>query len=222
MTMDQPDPKLTRAERRELSREMILGAATKLFAERGFDGVTLDEVALASTAKRSLIIYYFRSKDELWRVCAEDVARKFNTLVRTKLEAQKGRAEFQRVRNSLECWLDAFLEEPDLSKFLVREGGVSGPRLQWLVEHFEYSPLSSENPTLVRALRETIMRDALMAIYLSMAALGPLMEASLSRVSGRPSSGVYPMSQKNRHALVSLLMRFLSVIDASEQLDGVN
>jgi AcrR family transcriptional regulator len=214
MTIDQPGAKLTRAEKRELSRTLILSAAIRLFAERGFDGVTLDEIVTASSANRSLIIYYFKSKEELWRVCAEEVAEKFNTLVRVKLEKQAENPQTDSVRSTLECWLDAFLEEPNLAKFLVREGGVGGPRLQWLVEHYEYASLSQYSPALVRALSETIMRDALMAIFLSMAALGPLMEASLSHVSGQPSPGVYPMSSKNRLTLVNLLMRFLTAADA--------
>ncbi len=202
--------KLTRAEQRELSRELILTAAINLFAERGFAGVTLDDVALASGAKRNLVLYYFKCKDELWRAAADDVAGRFNAAVRAKVTQVRDETEAERGRNTLGAWLDAFLEEPDLPRFLVREGGVSGPRLQYLIERFEYASVEFSSEALNKMLRSTILRDALMAIYLSMAALGPLMEASLSHVSGRANSGVYPMSPQNRRELVSLMARFIS------------
>jgi AcrR family transcriptional regulator len=208
----------TRADKREQSRELILKAAIDLFAERGFAGVSLDEIALSSGAKRSLILYYFKSKDELWRQAADEVARTFNGAVRRNLAKTRAKAEGEQQR-ALSAWLDAFLDYPDFPRFLVREGGMPGPRLQWLIERFEYSPMTFLSPTLKGVMRDTVMRDALMAIYLSMAALGPLMEASLAHVTGRPRAGVYPMSRKTRRELVALMMRFLSSVETGDPTD---
>jgi AcrR family transcriptional regulator len=206
-------PAATRAERGERSREAILEAAIRLFAARGYDGVSLDDITAGSGAKRSLILYYYKNKDELWRTAAEDVARAFNAAVAEKLAGACPGDDEARLRMNTEAWLDAFQEQPEFARFLVREGGAPGPRLDWLVQHFGYSPLEFQSQALRQRLRATILRDVMMAVYLSMAALGPLLERSLSYASGKETSGVYPLSRPNRDLLIEILMRMVGPIE---------
>lgn len=50
-------------------REEILGSATQLFAERGYRAVTIDDVAANLGYTKSVVYYYFKSKNEiLWHV----------------------------------------------------------------------------------------------------------------------------------------------------------
>lgn len=197
----------TRAERGERSRETILDAAISLFAERGYDGVSLDDVTARSGVKRSLILYYYKNKDELWRVAAEEVARLFNTAVAVKLAEVSPPDDAARIRVNIEAWLDAFQAEPAFARFLVREGSTPSARLDFLVRHFGYSQLDFASEALRTRLGETILRDAMLAVYLSITALGPLLERSLSHVSGKTTSGVYPLSAANRKMLVDILLR---------------
>jgi len=216
---DAPEPGRrapSRAERSERSRELILEAAVELFAERGFDGVSLDDISARSGAKRPLILYYYKNKDELWRVAAELVSRVFNSTVEAKVALVAGADDTERLRGTVAAWLDAFIEQPAFPRFLVREGGVHGPRLEWLVQHFEYSGVPYGGPGLRRLMRDTVMRDALMAIYLAMAALGPLMETSLAHVTGKPRAGVHPLSRETREELIDLIMRFIGAVDEPE------
>jgi AcrR family transcriptional regulator len=197
----------TRAERGERSREAILDAAMTLFAERGYDGVSLDDVTARSGAKRSLILYHYKNKDELWRLAAEEVARLFNAAVARKLAEVPSPDPAARIRVNIEAWLDAFQEEPAFARFLVREGSTPSARLDFLVQHFGYSQLDFASEPLRRRLGETILRDAMLAVYLAITALGPLLERSLSHVSGKQTSGVYPLSAANRKMLVEILLR---------------
>jgi TetR/AcrR family transcriptional regulator len=207
--------KVTRAVRRENSRESALVAAVALFAERGYPGVSLNDISAVSGVKRTLMLYHFKTKDELWKAAADDVSKRFNATVQTNVAGITGSNDQELLRKTVSAWLDAFLDCPDFPRFLVREGGLAGPRLQYLVARFEYAPLNYFSPKARQMLRG-IMRDALMAIYLSMAALGPLMEASLSRVSGRPKTGIYPMSVRTRAELVGFILNFLSAADTNE------
>lgn len=63
-----PDPaKLRRSDSRERLEQEILEAAKRLFAVRGFGGVSLDHIAReVGTAKQNLL-YYFASKEGLYR-----------------------------------------------------------------------------------------------------------------------------------------------------------
>ncbi len=50
-------------------REEILASATQLFAERGYRAVTIDDVAANLGYTKSVVYYYFKSKNEiLWHV----------------------------------------------------------------------------------------------------------------------------------------------------------
>ncbi len=66
------------------TRERILLAACRLFAERGFDGATLREITEAARANLAAVNYYFRSKDELIRSTLEFAIK---PIVAARLEA---------------------------------------------------------------------------------------------------------------------------------------
>jgi TetR/AcrR family transcriptional regulator len=52
---------------REKLEQDILAAAKRLFAQRGFGGVSLDHVAKAVGASKQNLLYYFPSKEALYR-----------------------------------------------------------------------------------------------------------------------------------------------------------
>jgi len=59
---DQPD-KPSKSDR---TRSAILEAAQRLFAERGYDGTTIRDVAAEAAIDPAMVIRYFGSKDELF------------------------------------------------------------------------------------------------------------------------------------------------------------
>ncbi|HCZ05551.1 MAG: hypothetical protein PWP37_1585 [Thermotogota bacterium] len=53
-------------QRKSKTRERILLAAKKLFSIKGFDGVSMEEIANEAGVKKALIYYYFPSKEDLF------------------------------------------------------------------------------------------------------------------------------------------------------------
>lgn len=47
------------------SKEIILNAAREVFAEKGFDGSRVDEIAKRAQVNKALIYYYFESKEQI-------------------------------------------------------------------------------------------------------------------------------------------------------------
>jgi len=64
-TRHAPDSSPAKSPRRHLMENEVLEHATRLFAERGFAGTSLQDVADAMGLKRPAIYYYFKSKDAL-------------------------------------------------------------------------------------------------------------------------------------------------------------
>ena len=49
------------------TRESLLRSATEVFAEKGFSGARVDEIALKAKANKAMIYYHFRSKEGLYK-----------------------------------------------------------------------------------------------------------------------------------------------------------
>ncbi|MBO1267387.1 TetR/AcrR family transcriptional regulator [Arthrobacter cavernae] len=55
----------------EDSRELILGTARRLFAEHGFDGTSLRQVAREAQVDPAMVHHFFKGKDELFALSVE-------------------------------------------------------------------------------------------------------------------------------------------------------
>src|SRR5260370_23844565 len=63
--LSQQAPESLRERKKRLTREAIFAAAQALFAERGFDEVTVAEIADAANISVKTLFTYVRSKEEL-------------------------------------------------------------------------------------------------------------------------------------------------------------
>ena len=58
-----------KAKKQAYVQDEILAAAAKLFAERGFRAVTIDDIGSSLDYTKSVVYYYFKSKNEiLWQI----------------------------------------------------------------------------------------------------------------------------------------------------------
>lgn len=53
-------------------RDKILKTAVKVFAQKGFEGARMDEIAKEANVPKSLIYYHFKSKDDLLNVLMDN------------------------------------------------------------------------------------------------------------------------------------------------------
>jgi AcrR family transcriptional regulator len=68
----------TQTERREKAERRMLQAAVGVLAEKGFAGLTLNEVGEAAGYSRGLPTHYFGRKDELLAAMARFIVERFN------------------------------------------------------------------------------------------------------------------------------------------------
>lgn len=116
------------------TRRAIIDAALTIFAERGFDGASTRAISERAGVPQPLLVYHFRTKDELWRA----VARSIFDLVdgdrkRDAVPDRTGPA-IARVRREFHLLFRSTLTRPQLHQFMLREAMPGSPRLAWLVE----------------------------------------------------------------------------------------
>lgn len=109
----------------EETRARLIEAAGKLFAEKGFNAVTVREIAKAAETHLSALNYHFRSKEELYRA----VLRKACALLAITAEDEKrlGSLKPTQALNALITeWIKAY-QDPSAtgwqSVILTRECG---------------------------------------------------------------------------------------------------
>jgi len=103
-------PRNHKARAREASIERILDAAEQLFAEFGYHGVTLKDVAARVGVSSTLIHYHFNGKESIFEAVW---ARKAPISARNRLEAMRLYAEEVgdaiTVEGALHAWIDTDL-----------------------------------------------------------------------------------------------------------------
>jgi len=111
------------------SRELILDAAERLFAARGYEATSLSDVGREAGVSRATPGYFFGSKADLYRAvlerCFEDVRR----AVREGRERalQSGQAPEIILAGAVSDYFDFVAARPNFVKLMQREG-LSGRR----------------------------------------------------------------------------------------------
>ena len=72
----------------EETRQRILEAAERLFAEQGFDGTGVDAIAKSAGVTKSLIYHHFGNKHRLLTCLFEKILTELNTLKRPDIPSQ--------------------------------------------------------------------------------------------------------------------------------------
>jgi AcrR family transcriptional regulator len=102
------------------TRERILDAAERLFAERGFAGTSLRDITSAARVNLAAVNYHFGSKDELFLAV---VVRRLEPVNRRRLELldeAERRADPPRLEDVVRAFVEPVVEARD-------DGGGMGP-----------------------------------------------------------------------------------------------
>jgi TetR/AcrR family transcriptional regulator len=106
------------------TRDRILDAALDLFGTRGFEAVSLDEIAVVVGVRKQTVLYWFASKDEL---LSSVVVRTADELVAAVEAALRGAGDgFARVEAVVKAVFRPAVRRPALLG-LVRELNRLGP-----------------------------------------------------------------------------------------------
>ena len=104
------------------SRDLLLAAAQKVFADRGLEGTTVKELADTAGVNVSLVSYYFGGKEGLYRACLEQFSHSRLETAERVLKTPQSIEDF-RVRLQMFCeeLLRANMRDYSLCRILHRD-----------------------------------------------------------------------------------------------------
>jgi len=122
-----------RERQRRETRTSILQAALELFAERGFEGASIRDIAARPGVIHGLIKYHFNNKDELWKAAVDFLFE------RAHLEMQPPPGFDQldlteQAKVSLRQYVHYCARRPEHARIMVQESIRDSDRLRWAVE----------------------------------------------------------------------------------------
>lgn len=116
---------------KEDTRERLIEAATTLFAQRGFDGTSVKELADAAGVNVSLISYHFGGKENLYRACLEQFGKSRLEVAQRVLQKPQSLDEFRfRLKLLTEEMFSCHMEAPESARIIHRECDMEMPVAQ--------------------------------------------------------------------------------------------
>lgn len=159
------------------SRRLILSAAEELFAEHGFDGVSLGQIAAAAELSRGTPSYFFGSKEQLYRAVLEaafedreEAARDACRPLVAWARSEAGSSIEKPLAMAVAGYLDFLLSRASFLKLIQREELAGGsrllnvPRESRAVEE-AFSAVRAVAPS--RGLKSFAVRDAVL-VFISL------------------------------------------------------
>lgn len=146
---DAPAPGRSRRNRgSEQVRDRLVIAATKEFADHGFEGTSTRRIAEAADAHQSQIKYHFTNKDELWKQCLTALIEEVDAAITSQLATQQA-VQLTALQTAPEptqppsptVFFEATIrglvhfaaQRPELNRIMMHEGTSPSERLDWLV-----------------------------------------------------------------------------------------
>ncbi len=121
------------------TEEKIFEAATEVFVEKGMDGTRMQHIADRAGINKSLLHYYYRTKDRLFEAVFEKIAdqmlRKFAPVFDEKLSLE------EKIRFFYREHIEFLKKNPRLPSFILNEINRNPERVKKLLRNIDVDNL---------------------------------------------------------------------------------
>ena len=99
-------------------RALILNAAERVFARYGFSGSRLKEIAKEAGLPKANILYYYKSKEALYRYVCQDILENWLSAIGDISESSE---PSEALRNYIEAKMELSIRRPNASRVFAME-----------------------------------------------------------------------------------------------------
>ncbi len=137
----------------------IVAAALEVFAEVGFDGASLRDIAARAGSTHGLIRHYFGSKEGVWRAVVDAANEEYSSAVEPLLAQSAGQegAAVETVKAVLRGVILVSARHPETVRLLMHEGAKGGARLDHILDGIAPQRALME-PLFLEARRQGFLR----------------------------------------------------------------
>lgn len=115
------------------ARDTILKVAEQLFIEKGFDGVSVKDIAVRAGVAKALVFYYFKTKQELFDTVLDDYYVAQTKELMTALGS--GASPRDRILASADAYMDFIERNPGYARLIQREVCSRSENLEKVLEY---------------------------------------------------------------------------------------
>lgn len=101
------------------TEEQIFEAAERVFQRRGYAGARMQEIADEAGINKSMLHYYYRSKDKLFQKVFQEGMRQFFPVIFKVLSSDL--AIVPKIEALVDAYYTMFREKPHLPSFIIQE-----------------------------------------------------------------------------------------------------
>ncbi len=105
---------------RDERRELLLARATELFAQHGYEGLSMSQLASEAQISKALLYHYFPSKRRLFEAALEEGAEE----LRARTEPDPGKPPAEQLATTLDAFLEWVQERPAAYATLLQSGAA--------------------------------------------------------------------------------------------------
>ncbi|MFV0505942.1 MAG: TetR/AcrR family transcriptional regulator [Bacteroidales bacterium] len=115
----------------------IIIAAQQVFYKKGYDGTKMRDIANVAQVNLSMLHYYYRSKDAIFKIVFDDAFRQLFKNIHEVLIAEVD--FFKKVEMLVSTYIDAAAENPELPMFVMSEASKNSELLTEAMEKHKES-----------------------------------------------------------------------------------
>jgi len=150
----------------ERNRRDIVAIATQHFAEKGYAGARVDEIAAATATSKRMIYYHFGSKDGLYRAVLTEAYRGIRS---AELEAELGDLPpLAALERLTALTFDYHFNHPELVRLVMDENIRGGPHVGEISQGHNEIVLPKTQALIDRGITDGSFRAGLDAVDLHM------------------------------------------------------
>jgi AcrR family transcriptional regulator len=118
----------------ENTKQTVLKAALKIFAQEGFANARLRDIATLAGTTHSLIRHHFGSKDDLWKAVVDYGLDLQEKKILKIIKSRKSDDPVELFKDFIRSFVSTISGNPELSKIMLHDNSRTSPHLEYLIE----------------------------------------------------------------------------------------
>ena len=120
-------------ERTEVARSKLINAGVPLFAEKGFDAVSIRDIEIASGVKRGMLIYHFDNKKKFWKAVADFTFQQIEYQRDLRLDIMRDISDREGLALMIRFFVRSYAQHPEVRRLMAQEARQDSWRIDYLV-----------------------------------------------------------------------------------------